>query len=199
MKCSSFYTLCCDHRHFPPLLIQFCRKHFARKPKIFRLEDAAVVVLAPTDGVGPRPRHGPDRWLPHRSAFPQGTDIAQHCVLWHFIQFFQFPEFGLGPSYSDFDLHSLPPGSEHVEPRGDVSHRKRRQAECEGRRQDLPGRVANDHDRDQIFGLDCRQQSIPIKFWLNRPQQHDRDIVWLAEFSTQPWVWSRLIDRVDYR
>ena len=23
------------------------------------------------------------------------------------------------------------------------------------------------HDRDQIFGLDCRQQSIPIYFWLN--------------------------------
>ena len=38
-------------------------------------------------------------------------------------------------------------------------------------------RAANDHDRDQIFGLDCRQQSIPINFWLNRPQQHDRDIV----------------------
>ena len=25
-------------------------------------------------------------------------------------------------------------------------------------------RVANDHDRDQIFGLTCRQQSIPINF-----------------------------------
>ena len=32
-------------------------------------------------------------------------------------------------------------------------------------------RVANDHDRDQIFGLDCRQQSIAIDFWINRPQQ----------------------------
>ena len=38
-------------------------------------------------------------------------------------------------------------------------------------------RVANDHDRDQIVGLDCRQQSIPIDFWLKRPQKHDRDIV----------------------
>ena len=38
-------------------------------------------------------------------------------------------------------------------------------------------RVANDHEHDQIFGLDCRRQSIPISFWLNRPQQHDRDIV----------------------
>ena len=38
-------------------------------------------------------------------------------------------------------------------------------------------RVANDHDRDQNFGLDCGQQSIPIDFWLNRPQLHDRDIV----------------------
>ena len=27
-------------------------------------------------------------------------------------------------------------------------------------------RVANDHARDQIFGLACRQQSLPIKFWL---------------------------------
>ena len=25
----------------------------------------------------------------------------------------------------------------------------------------------NDQDRDQIFGLDCRQQAIRIDFWLN--------------------------------
>ena len=37
-------------------------------------------------------------------------------------------------------------------------------------------RVANDRDRDQIFGLDCQQQAIPIDFWLNRPQQHEREI-----------------------
>ena len=36
--------------------------------------------------------------------------------------------------------------------------------------------VANDHDRDQVFGLDSQQQSIPIDFWLNQPQHHDRDI-----------------------
>ena len=33
------------------------------------------------------------------------------------------------------------------------------------------------YDHDQIFGLDCPQQSIPIYFWLNRPQQHGRDII----------------------
>ena len=27
-------------------------------------------------------------------------------------------------------------------------------------------RVANDHDRDQIFGLAWRQKSLPINFWL---------------------------------
>ena len=47
-------------------------------------------------------------------------------------------------------------------------------------------RVANDHDCDLIFGLDCCQQSIPINFWLNRPQQHDRDILRRPEFSTRP-------------
>ena len=47
-------------------------------------------------------------------------------------------------------------------------------------------RVANDHDRDQIYGPDSRQLSIPIDFWLNRPQQHDRDIVGRPEFSPRP-------------
>ena len=57
-------------------------------------------------------------------------------------------------------------------------------------------RVASGHDHDQNFGLACRQQSIPIDFWLNRPQQHDRDIVvWRPEFSTRPWFWGRLIDQ----
>ena len=37
--------------------------------------------------------------------------------------------------------------------------------------------TSNNHDCDLIFGLDCRQQSIPINFWLNQPQQHDHDIV----------------------
>ena len=36
--------------------------------------------------------------------------------------------------------------------------------------------IQNDHDCDQICWLDCWQQSIPINFWLNRPQQHDLDI-----------------------
>ena len=43
-------------------------------------------------------------------------------------------------------------------------------------------RVANDHDRDHILGLYCRQQSIPINFLLDLPQQHDRDIVGRPEF-----------------
>ena len=43
--------------------------------------------------------------------------------------------------------------------------------------------VLNDHDRDLIFGLYCRQQSIPISFWLNRPQQHDHDVVWRQNFQ----------------
>ena len=32
------------------------------------------------------------------------------------------------------------------------------------------------HDRDQIFGLHSRQQSTPINFCLNQPQQHDCNI-----------------------
>ena len=31
-----------------------------------------------------------------------------------------------------------------------------------------------------------RQQSIPNKFWLNQPQQHDRDTVRRPEFANQP-------------
>ena len=38
-------------------------------------------------------------------------------------------------------------------------------------------RVAIDHDRDQIFGLDCQQQLIPIYFWLNQPQELDLEVV----------------------
>ena len=34
-------------------------------------------------------------------------------------------------------------------------------------------KVANDHDRDQLFGRHCRQQTLAINFWLNQPKQHD--------------------------
>ena len=57
--------------------------------------------------------------------------------------------------------------------------------------------VANDHDCDLIFGL--LQQSIPIDFWLNRPQQHDRDIVRQRDFLTRPGFRSLFIDQVNYR
>ena len=38
-------------------------------------------------------------------------------------------------------------------------------------------RVANHHDRDHIFGLYFRKQSIPMDFWLNQTQQHDREFL----------------------
>ena len=45
-------------------------------------------------------------------------------------------------------------------------------------------RVANNHDHDQIFGINCLQQSIPIHFWLIRPQQHDC------------WLWHSMMNRI---
>ena len=38
------------------------------------------------------------------------------------------------------------------------------QAGLDAEREGISTRVTNDHDLDQIFGLDCRQQSIPIDF-----------------------------------
>ena len=75
--------------------------------------------------------------------------------------------------------------------------------QCDGRKYNICeswkasfSRVANDHDRDQIFGLDC-----PIPTDSNRLQAQSLPIIVLhrPEFWSLLWFQSRVIDQIDDR